>query len=277
MANLRFFDLPGFLIKYVDTVKSLDSIAIIYHLNLSYVRLHHEPSRYIFTAFFSMIRDRDQLLRIRLLRKAGGYLKVLHFGSTDMVVGGSFLNHNGFYLDDILQQCHSLVRLQLSSLILTNCGPVPQTNKSIQILAICDCRLSQEFFQELSVRFQSLPYLYVQNLHIEDYSGNYQKWYHEYIIEMPNTTIGILTWVMDDPSPHFRRKYDTLNVEIITATESYYYVASKDGCIAESSYISFVSAWNSQNAFSMHIQCQDMRKLDLRVYGSSCIINLPKL
>jgi hypothetical protein len=278
MTKLRISDLAGVLIKYFDTVKPYDSLSIIYHHSYPCVGLHHEPSKYIFTAHFPMIQDGDQLSHFRLLRKAGNYLKVLHFGSD----GRASLNRNGFYLDHILQQCHSLVRLYLSNLILVNCGPVPQTYKSIQKLIISNCRLSQQFFQELSVRFQSLPNLYLRNIRIKDSSRNYREGYHKRIIEMPNTTFDTLTWVMDDSSPCFRsrtirQKYDTLNVEIVTATEPYYYVVSKDGCIAESSPISFVSACNSQNAFSMHIQCQDMRKLNLKVFAISCNIYLPKL
>jgi hypothetical protein len=274
ISGMSNMDIPR-LASILNIVKPSDNLSIIYQHYPPYIQLHNEASKYIFTAYFDMIQDsKDQLPHFRLIRNVGCYLKVLHFGPSKMDTGGEFLNRYGLHLDYILQQCHSLDRLHLSNLILTNCGSVPRTHKSIQKLSISNCRVSQRFFQELSVRFQSLHNLYLKNLCIEDSSGNYQKWYQEYMIEMPNTTFDTLTWVMDDPR---FRKFDTLNVDIVTATESYYYVVSKDGSIAESSYISFVSVWDSLNTFSMHIQCQDMQKLDLTVFGTSCIIDLSKL
>jgi hypothetical protein len=214
------------------------------------------------TVSFRQDQDEDELAYTRLLRTIGYLLKTLKFSANS--------DHFKFRLDQILQYCTSLVRLELFSLpYLNNLGS--QVNTSIKHVEIYRCNILMEEYPELSTLLPSLSNLCIRSYFQEEPYGNDYRNCHNYIIEMPSTSFDTLTW-----EAYYARGVVSgynINLKVITPAKSFYYfIGHPAGIVSESSDITFGKSLFHQGELSIYINCRDIKELQLDLNGCSWVM-----
>jgi hypothetical protein len=262
LKDLPINGMPRVLADFFNTTKCYKDICIIYEHFQNSVDISFQTNSTTSTVqvTFKQTSDEVEPPYKQLLRGIGGFLKSLTFIGID---GDPPFLDIGLVLDTICQQCPSLAFLTFSKVEFVVCNPGTYTYTSVKSLTMKDSLLSPDVFPELSTRLPALVYLAVINYHY--YDEHFQGDRPNCVIEMPSTSFDILNWDMSDAGNYY---YSDVNLAVETSAKIYYYYCAENSSVTKSSSISFQKkSWDDFDAFSLYIQCQSIKSLQLRFRG----------